>query len=688
MICNRQRKGGFSLVELSVATALLVIGLAFGIRGLVYFLNESRESESQDNLDIGVQTAMERIKYDLRLSTLDQIYYSPAGSASFKAISFPMARDDDKDGALEIDSKGKIIWDRTMIYHVWSGTPNRLLLTIFDPRDNTLTPAQFQAQVDTVLATGSGTTAVGGNRAKTYTVFENLFNWNLRPIASVYDAYSSETERDTQAYFGSALLTPGYHKLLFKTIGKNASSSNYRIGLDTLALSSSYSSHEAEKLLPVVTQSGATAAATYMAGGSWSGNYHLYFPSTAVGQYFQVQIYNDEWVEENFAGMGQTHERTQVLFDQALSPYDYTVQLRGMDWNWEATRQSSDTSGRSGGRNEVRDTAVRVLIRGAGMAEGGSIAFEGAKTWVGFYAGWSNNASLHIKEAYIAECASSTNASMNAMPGTSIPILYGGSKEFTVAHGTMLWTDLGNMTLKPKKNYLVSYRVSNDFDEGCPMKWVQPTGMVGSYTVAVTGTVPTSVVSDNIWSTRSDVQTQDAILGIYSLYSTYPTNGVYTSTIFDTQTASPNYSAFEWSASTLNGTSLRMKARAGNNADLSGATAWSNVTAAAMSGPSFGGTGRYVQFQATLLSDATRYNTPKLQSATIRWPGESRVVNVGGTVTKGPDYSIFQAELDGLPLKSGILLDLEIYKDVRIHGAVKRITSALSTEVMPRNTGH
>ena len=41
------------------------------------------------------------------------------------------------------------------------------------------------------------------------------------------------------------------------------------------------------------------------------------------------------------------------------------------------------------------------------------------------------------------------------------------------------------------------------------------------------------------WSTRSDVYTTNAIPAVQYLFATYPTNGTYTSAIFDTVNAAP-----------------------------------------------------------------------------------------------------------------------------------------------------
>lgn len=129
---NLKKSNGFTLVELLISAALLVITLSFGMAGFIYFLRATAEGNVQNELDIDVQTAMERLKYDIRLSSLDEMFYYPADGPPFKSISFPLARDDDGDGAVELDANTNIIWDTTSIYHVWNGSPNELRLTVFD----------------------------------------------------------------------------------------------------------------------------------------------------------------------------------------------------------------------------------------------------------------------------------------------------------------------------------------------------------------------------------------------------------------------------------------------------------------------------------------------------------------------------------------------------------------------------
>ena len=63
-------------------------------------------------------------------------------------------------------------------------------------------------------------------------------------------------------------------------------------------------------------------------------------------------------------------------------------------------------------------------------------------------------------------------------------------------------------------------------------------------------------------------------------------------------------------------------------------------------------------------------------------------MDIGGVFTKGPGYGVFEISVDGEPLRSAIIIDLEIYKDVLgKNKSTQRVTSKLQAELTPRNTG-
>ena len=108
-------KAGFTLVELAVSGTILAVVVSVSMASLVHVLRSSAIYREQNELDIQLQVAMEWLKYDLRLSSLDEIYYHPAGPGPYSAISFPLARGDNGDGAVDTAANGAIIWAQTVV---------------------------------------------------------------------------------------------------------------------------------------------------------------------------------------------------------------------------------------------------------------------------------------------------------------------------------------------------------------------------------------------------------------------------------------------------------------------------------------------------------------------------------------------------------------------------------------------
>jgi len=682
-------RSGFTIVEITVATVILVVAVSMGLAGFSYFLRGTGMRQAQNDLDIDVQKAMERLNRDIRLSSLEEMYFYPEGAGPYTGISFPMARDDDGDGAVDLDEDGHIIWDKTLVYHVWDTEPNQLRLTTFDPRDNTLSEAERQEQLDSVVENGNGESTHNSDDASTRVVFENLFEWSITPRGSIYDAYAPTLSRHINVNLGSCLVDNGNHTFKFSVIGKHDDSSGYRIGLDTLTVSPCYGQREAEAQLPATEQEGATAVGQYMAGGSWSGNYQLYFPATEVGDYVTLTMENDRWEETNYRAVGESCDNVTVVFDQSGSPYDFVACLDGYGWNWLVTEQTGDLTG-GVVLDAVRNCAVRVLVRGEEMVGGNWIHYNGGRCWVNFRAGLYWSEKLKILAAYIGECADSETPSMDVVAGTEHKLYFSGSGGVTINGGSSLWCDLLDYAIDKEKSYLVSFLVDQASAMGNAWKWSEVTDPTAQSCFIIRGgaSPPTEAdLLDPEWSARGDVMTTNCIFGVQYLYTTYPTNGTYISQVFDTHLDTPAYSEMDWNEYVPSGGDLTMKVRTGSSNDLSDAEGWTNITAMGSPGSINPGDSRYVQFRADFTPNANGTATPKLEDVTITWSGEEQFIDVGATITRGPDYGIFELTVDGERLISGVKVDLEIFKDVLGYQGTRRITSALSSEVTPRNSG-
>jgi len=685
------RKQGFTLLEVTASVFLLVMAMALALTGYMFSLKNINQGDVQNELDMDVQLAMERLKIDLRLSSLDTMFYYPSGAGPYEAISFPMAEDSDGDGLLEKDSEGGILWDKTVIYHIRPTTPNQLVKTTFTPRDNSLSDAQRQAQLESVVQVGHGGSTYNSQNASSDVIFENLLNWSLNPKAGWFDAYSPVLSRDSSS-LGYILLDPGTHKFTFKVIKKNSSSQGYKIGIDQLFVSPSYSPREAESQLPVSAQSGATAITQYMPG-DWKGNYHLTFPAIAVGDSFSLTLDNDRWEETNFDGIGYLASNTTVRFDTTLSPSDFSAQLEGMDTTWAAAVQTGDPYGRNTPNGEMQNWGVRTILKGSDLDVSGNwLDYEGRKCKVSFAATATNHFAVH--RAYIGESASSTNLNMKYRDLSAVyPITFGGGSAVGISAGTIHESDWIDLPIERDKNYVISYSVYDHPDINAPKQWLD------TQVSSTTNTLWTTRVAVGVGDVIANNQNWDGqgfstyptnrIIGIESVYVSYPELGKYTSQVSDTHLAAPKYGDISWNADQPAGTALSLKVRTGNNPDLSDAPDWNVISASSVNPHSVVASyKRYIQFQALFTSNPDGTSTPKLKDVTIDWDGERQLVNIGGIFTKGPDYGMFEISVDDDPLRSALIVDLEIYRDVLVMNKESlRITSSLKMDMTPRNSG-
>ena len=680
---TQQTNAGFTLSELILSLTLTVIVVSASVTGYIFMLQGERLNSTQAGLDINVRTAINQLRHDLRLSAMDKIVFYPPGPGPYSAISFPMTTPANN-GLVNYGTNGLIVWDKTVIYHIWSGQPNQLRITTFSPRDNTMTDAQRQAQLASVVTVGNGSQTYNSGTASTRVLFNNLVQWNIYPQQAVFDGYSSNTERAVNYALGSVALSPGSHSLTFTVIGKNTLSSGYNIGLDTLVMSPSGLEREAE----AQTVSAGSATATYMANGGWSGNYRLLSSCSATGQYFTLSMENDRWEETNFRGAGATPVGTTIAFDTNSTPYGFTVSLEGPGYTWYAQNQTLDATGGSTSGDALRGCAVRVLLRGRDMVCGNNIMLDGSMPLVLFRA--SSNAALNILSAYIAECSDPANYNVNAAPTNSVQLFNWGSASFTAQAGGSNWAWSANYQIDRTKSYLISFLVANNSGQSDAAYWTENnTGAPGSWILPASLNPDAGMTSSANWSSYNPIQT-NLLFGVYGVYTCCPTNGIFTSQIVDTHQAAPSYLDINWSASKPYGTYLGMKVRSGNQPDLSDAAAWTNVTALTSPGSISPGSGRYVQFQATMKPESTSWpvNTPKLRSVTTRWTGVQQIVDIGGTLSKGPDHGIWQLTVDGVPLIKGCSMDLTIYQDMpAMRGMTNRLTSTVNMEIYPRNTG-
>jgi len=269
-----------------------------------------------------------------------------------------------------------------------------------------------------------------------------------------------------------------------------------------------------------------------------------------------------------------------------------------------------------------------------------------------------------------------------------------GSANCTIPAGEARWSDITALPIDPAKSYLVTYLIANGAGRATPWIWRRLRAGHSINSFVCLGTNAPATVSGTfaspVWSTNSAVLPIEPIVAVGTLFVSHPEEGTYTTRILDTTVDRPIYNTLEWAEEEPSGTQVGLRVRTDDDPGMANATAWSNLTPITVSGTMISvPVKRYAQFQLILNSSSLGQDTPRVRDVTLAWTGEERVVDVGGTFTKGPQYGQFELTVDGQKLQTGIVVDLELYRDVRgfYSTGTRRITSSATMEMMPRNTG-
>ncbi len=692
---NKTSAKGFTLIEVVASTTILVMALALALSGYIFLLKNTNQSDIQYELDLDVQMAIEHLKKDLRLSSMDEIFYYPEGTPPYTAISFPIAHINPSTGRLNRDPVSKeIIWDETILYHIRPATPDELVRTTITPRNDALSDHARQTQLNSVVAAGNGDGVAGDGTASSKIIFANLLDWELNPRIGLFSGYDPQNGKLEEVSMGYVLLDPGPHIFTFRVTGKDPRSSGYDIGIDKLMASPSYRYREAEDQ-ERTGNSGITPVNKY--NPSYIGKHYLHFPASRSGDYFSIKLANDCWEETNFGGQFSATEKTKIMTDYDLAPVDVVVKLEGNDLTWEAETQTGDYSGGYTPTNNLEYTVIRTLIKGANIENNGNfLDCNGARCKLTFAA---SDQSLKIDHVYIGESASSNTTAMIIKSGALLGKFSNNTAVEIPAKGTAT-TDWIDLPISTDKNYIITYAIIGGSGNDAPKIW-------RDLRAINQGTAPTTQIAHI--SSGEDHDQLDAVLlpnwnmlsssipgatyapsfnlhGLANITASYVERGTYTSDIFDTMlNGIPIFTDMSWD--TEGESSIEFKVRTGPNLFDLLSIPWTNKTSHAFSfAPPLN---RYIQFQALMESDsATRTETPILKDVTIKWTGERRMVNIQGLFAKGPNCGNFELLVDGKPLQSALIVDLEIYKKSQaMNQQSRKVTSSIKAEITPRNSG-
>lgn len=463
----QKKKGGFTLVELIIASAIgvVVIGMGFGalIQGLLIWQQYSIVNE----LTMHLETAMERIRIDLRLSSVGTglMSFYPANAPVYTAISFPLSVDSDGDGMIDRDADGKILWNRTVVYHVRPGAPDQLIRTVFQPRNPDATPEDIYNQLEAVVysanAADINAAAMPGESAQSQVVFANLVDLRFSPPFNRFDGYAPFQEKARTFTWGSVVLESGFHELAFTVIGKNPDSGGYEVHIDHFTMSHSASDREGEIFWPVnenpispffscSPSGGVVHCEEAGVGWKWHGNAQLVFTGTGEQSRISFSVFNDLWCDTNFDNPGGVlSSNCSVKFDrsfEAIDPFIPKVVV-SMDKGiaWEAF---SEPAANFGSMLLPVGNAVLVnnIIYGVTNHPLDAILREGK--WARFEFRAAEDVGLVISNAVVSA----------PMVGFSTNVTFDGGESWVFVHpGSNTWSDwVPDIVFGPGQNYEVS----------------------------------------------------------------------------------------------------------------------------------------------------------------------------------------------------------------------------------------
>jgi len=680
------------MVEVMIASvvALFLLGCVYSLWFFVY--RNWAETRVRSALRIDMEKVLERMKKECRLSSMTYMSFFPSNAATYTAISFPTATPPSKlpgtnSGFYTFDASGNILWDTSVIYHTHenpSGSGHYELRRTTFTNNNAviLNVTQRDAQLQSVVFYGNGNLAPNNANASTEVLIEQDSALSIIPSMLSFDGYSPTVEKSENIALGSARMSSGTHSFTFDVEGKNDNSSGYEMGIDSIIVAPSGGEREAE-VLTISDYAGGGSANIFSAG--FSGNHYVEFTSNAVGDYLTFDYYYDLYLESNF--------ENSIRINTILSDSEIVGKLctpkQGGKTCWSYYGEAGSTAGTA---SIPTPSQTGLTIRTNLTTD--NIEQSGDLIRVKFSA---PDYKLRIFKAYIIERLSDDDGTGAAKQlyfsdppldiGTSEPPDYGlkiddnggaASTSQTILAGKYAWTNWATFSIDDTKDYLISYYFDNGVASASQMDVTYYDGGIetnsyyleGDQAAAVTWVGSTS--SPHVYAT----ETADN-------WSNY---GIIESDIYDTKIDNPSYNNLSWDALDAN---VLMKARSSDTPDMTGASSWSTISGSSINPhdiSSYVGSGRYIQFQATLTKTGVYddyVNYPYIDNVTIDWPGEERICEISAYFTKKPDYGVVKLSVDGFDLSKG--LEFNISVNDSFLGV--SFTESMTAEIESRNTG-
>lgn len=660
----------FTLVELVVGSFVVVILMASILPFFAGLLKATYVSSVKSDLRGQLNMARGWLMQDIEGTAQTRILTVADSNGATVAFSLPMYRRASPTAVPLKTGTDTIDWTDQVIYYFYKGAQNvtQFCRAVVPYAYFTgLSVTEQQALLTGLVQTGTPQRA--GLLPSNILYFRPLLRQvetasvHFTPTDTTVEGYAAALCRATVP-LGTALLSPGPHRLTFRPCGRNALSSSYGIGIDSFVAGPAGLPQEAEHYLATANYLGATPVIRNMAQyPNWRNNAILDFPVMSVGPTLTVSYYNDTWWESLFNDDTATSDNTQIAVLPADS--DQVVQMVGGLTSWSADSQPVG-AGTPAFLNLHRSN-VRVLLTTPVNGHNGKglrVTFKAADLLP-----------LRIVSACVMEQASG----FNGTPATVRSLLFAGAAGTTIAAGGQLSSDVLEFTLDPARNYLVSFYVRGIFGIAGAMQrstTAERTAVLADSDADLTATADWSAQPATLFS---------QLIGVSSAVAMYPQSATYTSRIVDTRVDSPTYQTGMWHGDVPAKTGLTLKYRAGMQPNLSDAPAWASLTAHTTAGTEDALAalyGRYVQFQATFTAEAPYAVTASLRDVKTTWPGTRQLVQFSAELAKGPDRGRFEFLVDDVvPRPTWVRLNLTASCSYR----AAKYTDSLNIELQPRN---
>ncbi|MCK4851948.1 MAG: prepilin-type N-terminal cleavage/methylation domain-containing protein, partial [Candidatus Omnitrophica bacterium] len=400
-------KKGFTFIEVMFVALISLMVIGAILAGWIFTYRTWTSETERTNLRVDIMKALETLKKDTRLSSLTYMSFYPAGAGPYSAVSLPVAVTD-MNGFFSLNASGEIDWDKTVIYHLYTGAGGGTVMrrTVFDPRDNTMTDDERYAQLAGVVSSGTGS---GGSTTDTE-FLENVDTFGISSLSPIIDFYdeSSTPVKVGKIVFGWVKLGPGDHTVRFEITGKNDLSSGYDIGIDKILIEPSGSSREAEYYNSSFAPSGALTlsggAANRVHGTMWDNDNYLEFVAGGTGNYMEISDHYDLWRESAFDSSSlnnveKAEEEVRMTLDTPLEGEEGEI-------TWFAYSEAGDSQ--QEGRDGTLPGGVTPPVTVRTAVTQNNIDEQGDLIRVSFRSG--SDTALTIDKAYITKRTGASGA--------------------------------------------------------------------------------------------------------------------------------------------------------------------------------------------------------------------------------------------------------------------------------------